>query len=69
MDGARHVHAPAAGKRTGPCPYCGHAIELTDEDVVRGDVATCRGCDRDSRIKRDEGEKARFSITLVPLDE
>ncbi len=52
-----------------PCPYCGQAIELTDEDVVRGDVATCLECDRDSRIKRDEGEKARFSITLVPLDE
>ncbi len=50
-----------------PCPYCGQAIELTDEDVVRGDVATCPECDRDSRIKRNEG--GRFSMTLVPLDD
>ncbi len=52
-----------------PCPYCGPGIELTDEDVVRGDVATCPEYDRDSQIKRNEGEGGRFSMTLVPLDE
>ncbi len=42
---------------------------VPDEDVVRGAVATRLECDRDSRIKRNEGERGRFSITLVPLDE
>ncbi len=52
-----------------PCPYCMRLIELTDEGVVRGDVATCPECNEKSRIKRAEGERASLLITLVPLDE